>query len=469
MGHKISKEQIDPGVKDHIMSFVGDVADLETEVNTDIISAVNSLMVDRVDNIESIGKLAEAIGEPVTASDSIDEVVDKVDELVTSFKSKVLNAGIMYESGDKFKELIAKLEGLVAGEGGNNGLQLAMGEGNVIGGDDGYQYFQVRNLEFKPDVVIIYERTNFVMYNGLKDENNFYYVLPGGDTSIADIIPMGGSIFVDANGFSFSDTTAEINDVFTYYAIGVGEGQEDSTLLETLKSILSDEQVEVSDEDTMADLIVKVDSEFDDKNTEIANRVIPAGDAISSDVIDGKSFINNTGQTIIGTMTNQGSKNITPSKSSQSLPAGYYSEVIIEGDNNLKAANIVDGKTIFGITGTAITTTNPVVSLELIWDISTINVSNSLSTIYSYRIPETGTYNVSIACTYEENEDETMRVEIYDGTTQRYVHETFKLDGFYSGKEVKLTKGNVLYIKAQGSVMNDLDFSITIDAIVRFA
>ena len=61
MGHKISKEQIDPGVKDHIMSFVGDVADLETEVNTDIISAVNSLMVDRVDNIENIGKLAEAI------------------------------------------------------------------------------------------------------------------------------------------------------------------------------------------------------------------------------------------------------------------------------------------------------------------------------------------------------------------------------------------------------------------------
>ena len=50
MGHKISKEQIDPGVKDHIMSFVGDVNELETEANTDIISAVNSLIVDRVDN-----------------------------------------------------------------------------------------------------------------------------------------------------------------------------------------------------------------------------------------------------------------------------------------------------------------------------------------------------------------------------------------------------------------------------------
>ena len=76
MGHKISKEQIDPGVKDHIMSFVGDVADLETEVNTDIISAVNSLMVDRVDNVENMGKLANAIGEPVTANHSVDEVVE---------------------------------------------------------------------------------------------------------------------------------------------------------------------------------------------------------------------------------------------------------------------------------------------------------------------------------------------------------------------------------------------------------
>ncbi len=163
MGHKISKEQIDPGVKDYIMSFVGDVADLETEVNSDIISAVNSLIVDRADNIENIGKLAEAIGEPVTASDSIDEVVDKVDELVTSFKSKVLNAGIMYESGDRFKELIEKLEGLVAGEGG--GIQISTGHFDITTlqpaseGSNGVLTSNQLNfnppLNFTPDRVIL--------------------------------------------------------------------------------------------------------------------------------------------------------------------------------------------------------------------------------------------------------------------------------------------------------------------------
>ena len=65
MGHKISKEQIDPGVKDHIMSFVGDINELETDDKSNIINAVNSLMVDRVDNAENMGKLANAIGEPV--------------------------------------------------------------------------------------------------------------------------------------------------------------------------------------------------------------------------------------------------------------------------------------------------------------------------------------------------------------------------------------------------------------------
>ena len=106
MGHKISKEQIDPGVKDHIMSFVGDVADLETEVNTDIISAVNSLMVDRVDNAENMGKLANAIGEPVTANHSVDEVVEGLGEMLSTFKTNMMNSGVVVVSSDKFKQLI---------------------------------------------------------------------------------------------------------------------------------------------------------------------------------------------------------------------------------------------------------------------------------------------------------------------------------------------------------------------------
>ena len=77
----------------------------------------------------------------------------------------------------------------------------------------------------------------------------------------------------------------------------------------------------------------------------------PAGTAVASDVLSGKTFINSTGQTLTGTMTNNGSKTITPKSSNQTLGAGYYSKITIKGDANLIASNIVSGKSIFGVTG----------------------------------------------------------------------------------------------------------------------
>lgn len=112
MGHKISKEQIDPSVKDHIMSFVGNKEDLETSNTDDIINAVNSLIVDRVDNAANINKLANSIGSPVTISDNVDEVCSKLDGLVNSFKTAVMNNGIDVESADKFKQLIEKVDNI---------------------------------------------------------------------------------------------------------------------------------------------------------------------------------------------------------------------------------------------------------------------------------------------------------------------------------------------------------------------
>ena len=52
-------------------------------------------------------------------------------------------------------------------------------------------------------------------------------------------------------------------------------------------------------------------------------------------------------------MTNQGAKTFTPSASKQTGAAGYYSGITVNTDSNLVAANIVSGKKIFGVTGTA--------------------------------------------------------------------------------------------------------------------
>ena len=77
-----------------------------------------------------------------------------------------------------------------------------------------------------------------------------------------------------------------------WLAIGVGE--EDTTLRDSLASILEEEGVDVTEEDDMASLINKVDEEFD-------RQVVPQGTATINDVVSGKTFINSTGQLLTGT------------------------------------------------------------------------------------------------------------------------------------------------------------------------
>ena len=90
---------------------------------------------------------------------------------------------------------------------------------------------------------------------------------------------------------------------------------------------------------------------FNDLISLINNLVKNNGTAAASDVLSGKTFINSTGNTITGSMVNQGSKTFTPSASKQTGAAGYYSKITVNTDSNLKAENIVSGVTIFGVTG----------------------------------------------------------------------------------------------------------------------
>ena len=274
MGHKISKEQIDPGVKEHIMSFVGDIADLETEVNTDIISAVNSLMVDRVDNAENMGKLANAIGEPVTANHSVDEVVEGLGEMLSTFKTNMMNSGVMVESSDKFKQLIDKIKGLTEGE-GNKGIQFAEGTFPKLN-DLTTEKTVTYDLDFTPTML-------FVVFNSIT--NNSAGIVYKFCISNIDTISLPAPGYSDAARAVKISLTNITNESFTildssyyttkdtgggkWYAIGIGE--EDTTLRDSLASILQEEGVSVTEEDDMASLISKVDNEFDRKNNEIEN------------------------------------------------------------------------------------------------------------------------------------------------------------------------------------------------------
>ena len=63
--------------------------------------------------------------------------------------------------------------------------------------------------------------------------------------------------------------------------------------IESLSGILEDEGVELSGNETLGELIIKVDEEFD-------RQVVPAGDASVNDVIAGKTFMNSSGELLTG-------------------------------------------------------------------------------------------------------------------------------------------------------------------------
>ena len=77
------------------------------------------------------------------------------------------------------------------------------------------------------------------------------------------------------------------------------------------------------------------------------------GNAVVANVLSGKTFTNDTGQMLTGTMVNRGGAvTVTPTTSNQTKSAGYYSGAItIKGDANLVASNILSGKSIFGVSG----------------------------------------------------------------------------------------------------------------------
>jgi hypothetical protein len=76
-----------------------------------------------------------------------------------------------------------------------------------------------------------------------------------------------------------------------------------------------------------------------------------SGNAQPQYVLSGYTFTNDNGEQT-GTMPNRGAMTITPTTSDQVIPQGYHNgSGIVKGDPNLIAANIVAGKTIFGVAG----------------------------------------------------------------------------------------------------------------------
>lgn len=103
-------------------------------------------------------------------------------------------------------------------------------------------------------------------------------------------------------------------------------------------------------------------------------RSIPTGvDTSDATAVAGNILVGKTayakGVKIIGTIPSQSAHTIVPGTVNKTIAAGTYlsGTLTVRGDSNLKASNIVQGVTIFGVTGTFDATKAPRLTIVVEW------------------------------------------------------------------------------------------------------
>ena len=338
------------------------------ELNTNsktVIGAINELFQSANNGKELI---ANAIGEPLNAGDTFSAMSNDINSLLSTFKINMMNNGIAVESGDRFKSLIDKIATMVE-EGSGKGIQFIQGSIQTIYSDEGEGYYTVvENIPFKPDIIVIHDGDYHVLYDRFTSDNNYYIFSYISRDCHKGFFNNNNTDFVTDSSFSLA-TFSSNGGVATYYVIGVGE--EDTTLRDSLASILQEEGVDVTEEDDMTSLIGKVDSEFD-------RQVVPQGNAGPEHVLQGVSFMNSTGNVQNGNIpilsSNFGTEQHYMTGEIQvgdysgaggqcvyfRIPRYWYTNVdwVMSYVPDLRPENIVSGKNIFGVTGSAIKAPN---------------------------------------------------------------------------------------------------------------
>ena len=247
-----------------------------------IIGAINELF-QSADSGKQL--IANAIGEPLSSDDTFSAMSNDINSLLSTFKTNMMNNGITVESSDKFKALIDKIATLADNEG--KGIRYAEGVADSINYKNFYRHennsathrmgFIEISIPFEPTLIYAYTEykyianegssytsyTSDVIFDNIKNEYTSAFIY-----AYTNSINLYRVLNDYSNGVchlpvSYAVSTESTTPISTchWYAIGVGE--EDTTLRDSLASILESNGVDVSDEDDMAGLITKVDTAFD--------------------------------------------------------------------------------------------------------------------------------------------------------------------------------------------------------------
>ena len=186
---------------------------LETN-NKSIVGAINELL----SNVYGRDIIANAIGEPLTPNDSFEIMGNNINGLLSTFKTNMMNNGVMVESGDKFKTLIDKIATIADNEG--KGVQYAEVNLGTISVKE-YGYGQVTktynyselDVNFIPTIFFIHFPNYFILSNLQPNDSSINQT-----GQIKSFNDNGFTIYI----FNSSSYAIDITDI-TLYAIGVGK------------------------------------------------------------------------------------------------------------------------------------------------------------------------------------------------------------------------------------------------------
>lgn len=227
-----------------LFGYIQAVSDesLETKDKT-IVGAINELIqnsnsnkteINNLTNEISNGKqlIANAIGEPLTAEDSFNEMSDDINGLLSTFKTNMMKNGVSIAGSDKFKQLIDKIATMVE-EGSGNGIQFA--EGTFTANEYNLSDNKEITINYSPGFIPDYVFVNFeeiiegydgYYINNLLVSNLNTSEIPSGSysfsLSLSNITKNSFKINCE-NYYSVYDKKGG-----SWYAIGVGE--KDTTL-----------------------------------------------------------------------------------------------------------------------------------------------------------------------------------------------------------------------------------------------
>ena len=243
--------------------------------------------------------IANAIGEPLNSTDTYAKMNNDINNLLSTFKTNMMNSGVTVESSDKFKSLIDKIKGLTEGE-GNKGIQFAEGTCAVTNS------LITHNCGFIPTYFFVLAGRISMQY---KTSNGFYNSVLYNPV-ISNIRMFGSDTSIGISGSSsiteLNESTAKISNIsgdVTWYAIGVGE--EDTTIESSIISILKTKGYDESKDNIIDFIENKLYTKVIEPGT---NVTIATGEGLESRRSENNQLF--TKSLIVPSLSNLGSDNI---------------------------------------------------------------------------------------------------------------------------------------------------------------